>query len=87
VTKLGARGACARRGTEHVACPGFRVEAIDTTGAGDSFDAGFLYGYLSGLGLEASLRWGCACGALATTRVGGIEGQPTVGQVQELLVQ
>jgi len=85
VVKLGPDGAWARSGAHEVRCQGFDVDVADTTGAGDSFDAGFLYGFLNRMDLADSLRWGCACGALATTRVGGIEGQPTVNEVKALL--
>jgi sugar/nucleoside kinase (ribokinase family) len=53
---------------------------IDTTGAGDSFDAGFLYGYLNGWPLARSLRLACACGSLSTRAAGGTEGQPTLDE-------
>ena len=85
VIKLGEQGAVAFSGEQHEQCAGFSVESINTTGAGDSFDAGFLYGFLQEFPLEESLRWGCACGALSTTHVGGIEGQPTVAEVQAFL--
>lgn len=85
VVKLGARGAIARRGEEKAHCSAFEVQAINTTGAGDSFDAGFLYAYLHQRDLATCLRWGCACGALATTEIGGIAGQPTVTEVEALL--
>lgn len=83
--KLGAQGAVARHGSDEVSCSGFRVPAVDTTGAGDSFNAGFLYAYLHTYNLAICLRWGCACGALATTQVGGTTGQPTVSEVEALL--
>ncbi len=85
VIKLGAEGAVARRGSNEVSCSAFHVPTVDTTGAGDSFNAGFLYAYLHGYDLTTCLRWGCACGALATTQVGGTTGQPTATEVETLL--
>jgi len=52
----------------------------DTVGAGDSFDAGFLYGVLNGWSLEKSLQLGCVCGALSTRSSGGTDGQPAIEQ-------
>jgi sugar/nucleoside kinase (ribokinase family) len=78
--KLGAEGAIARRGEEIVRVAPLPVEVVDTTGAGDSFDAGFVYGYLAGWSLERTLRLGCACGSLATRLPGGTSGQPTLGE-------
>src|SRR5512141_1521469 len=46
--KLGARGAAARRGSQIVYADSISVKVVDTTGAGDSFDAGFVYAYLAG---------------------------------------
>jgi sugar/nucleoside kinase (ribokinase family) len=83
--KLGAQGAVARRAEEQVRSPGFLVGVVDTIGAGDSFDAGFVCALLQGRALATSLRWGCACGALATTAAGGVAGQPTADVVARLL--
>ncbi len=52
------------------------VNVVDTVGAGDSFDAGFIYGYLNGWELEKSLRLACVCGALSTQQAGGTNGHP-----------
>jgi sugar/nucleoside kinase (ribokinase family) len=76
--KMGAKGAIARRGEEVVEAAPPSVSVVDTTGAGDSFDAGFTYGFLAGWSLEQTLRLACACGALATQEVGGTNGQPTL---------
>jgi sugar/nucleoside kinase (ribokinase family) len=85
VVKRGERGALARRGAENWEQAAFPVEVVDTIGAGDSFNAGFLYGYLSGLPLAESLRLGCACGALATTKPGGTAGQPALEELKKFL--
>ncbi len=57
----------------------------DTTGAGDSFDAGFLLGHLSGWPLERALALGCACGALSTRAAGGVAAQPTLEEALHAL--
>ncbi len=76
VVKLGSRGAMAVRCGEIQFAPAYRVTAVDTTGAGDSFNAGFIYGYLSGRDLLDSLRCGNACGAMSVTKLGGNTGFP-----------
>jgi sugar/nucleoside kinase (ribokinase family) len=76
--KLGAAGGLARRGGELVQAPALPVLVADTTGAGDSFDAGFLYGHLRGWPLEHCLQLACACGSLSVRALGGTAGQPTL---------
>lgn len=83
--KLGAEGALGICAGEQVRVASIPVEVVDTVGAGDSFDAGFLYGYLHRWPLEQSLRLGCVCGALSTQRAGGTEGQPTLQEAQDFL--
>lgn len=73
VVKLGPRGAMAQRGKERFFRPGREVTTVDTVGAGDSFDAGFLHGYVRGADLQICLARGNAAGALSTTRPGGTE--------------
>lgn len=80
VVKLGAEGA--RCGDVHVAAP--RAEPVDATGAGDSFDAGFIAARLAGEDLAAALALGCACGALSTRAAGGTAGQPTLEEARSL---
>jgi sugar/nucleoside kinase (ribokinase family) len=78
--KLGPKGGLARRGDEIVRVSSISVDVVDTTGAGDSFDAGFIYGYLAGWGLEKSLRLACVCGSLSTRAAGGIMAQATLAE-------
>jgi sugar/nucleoside kinase (ribokinase family) len=70
IIKRGAEGAIAQHGTEIVQVPAIKVDVVDTTGAGDSFNAGFLYAYLAGLPLETCLRYGAITGGLSTTGPG-----------------
>ena len=83
--KLGSEGAVAQRGDERAACPALPVDTVDTTGAGDSFDAGFIFGLLGGYSLKEALRIGCVCGALSTRAAGGTEAQPTFEEVNARL--
>jgi len=84
--KLGADGALGVRKGARVRVASIPVKVMDTVGAGDSFDAGFLYGYLNQWSLEKSLRLACVCGALSTQQAGGTNGQPTLDQAQKFLV-
>ncbi len=71
--KLGAEGAmaCGPSGSVRGAAPA--VEAIDSVGAGDTFDAGFIHAYVRGADLAECLAQGNAAGAFSTTRPGGTE--------------
>jgi sugar/nucleoside kinase (ribokinase family) len=76
VIKAGAQGALAgadgQRGTQ----PAFAVTPIDTTGAGDTFDAAFVKAFVAGThDLDAALEYACAAGGLSCLQVGGI-GEP-----------
>ena len=85
VVKRGARGAIAIQNDELVSDSGFRVKPLDTTGAGDSFDAGFLSAFLSQQPVAECLRYGNACGALSAISIGGTAGQPNQAELQEFL--
>src|SRR5215213_7796849 len=76
VIKLGAKGAVAIKDGGVANAPGFKVDALDTTGAGDTFAAGFVSAHLEGLSLVECLRRGNACGALSTLKAGGTANQP-----------
>jgi sugar/nucleoside kinase (ribokinase family) len=66
---------------------GPEVEPVDTVGAGDSFDAGFLAGWLAAGDLAEGLALGCACGALSTGAVGGTAAQPARDEAESLAAQ
>ncbi len=61
------------------------VDAIDTTGAGDTFTAALTVALVEGKPPDAALRFACAAGALATTRMGAQPSLPSRAQVEELL--
>jgi len=73
VVKRGRKGAMAQRGAERFVSASQEVVPVDTVGAGDSFDAGFLHDYVRGADLPACLASGNLAGALSTTRPGGTE--------------
>ena len=73
VVKCGPEGAIARRGKDQFRAPCMPVEPVDTVGAGDSFNAGFLHKFILRANLEACLEYGNAVAALSTTRAGGTE--------------
>ncbi|MBN8638621.1 MAG: carbohydrate kinase family protein, partial [Anaerolineae bacterium] len=87
IVKRGAQGATAysRDGTA-LSVPALSVEVIDTTGAGDAFNAGFLYAHrVEGVAVVEAMQFAAACGAQAVTQVGGATGAPTADQVRALL--
>ncbi len=75
--KRGADGAIAARGAERRRAAAPRMSPVDTTGAGDSFDAGFIAALGRGLPLEDALAMAVACGSLSTRGVGGTTSQAT----------
>jgi sugar/nucleoside kinase (ribokinase family) len=85
VIKLGSRGAVAMRGDEVASADGYKIEAVDTTGAGDSFASGFIHGFLQGEELINCLKIGNACGALSTLKAGGTANQPTIKELNGFL--
>jgi sugar/nucleoside kinase (ribokinase family) len=76
--KRGADGASAQTGETVVSVASIPVNVVDTVGAGDSFDAGFIYGYLNAWPLEKTLRLAAVCGALSTQAAGGTAAQATL---------
>jgi sugar/nucleoside kinase (ribokinase family) len=83
--KLGAQGAVALAGGQRAEQAALPMQVVDTVGAGDSFDAGFLYGYLQGWQLAKSLRLGAVCGSLSTRAAGGTTAQATLAEAQAYL--
>lgn len=89
VVKRGAAGALVAQGGEVVAeapAPHLRAPVVDAVGAGDSFDAGFLWGWLAGKPLDDCLRRAQACAAATLAAAGGTASQPRASDpsLQEL---
>jgi sugar/nucleoside kinase (ribokinase family) len=63
------------------------VKPVDTTGAGDSFNSGFLYQWLTGGNLHNCMRYGAACGAIATTKMGGATASPSLSELDAFFAE
>lgn len=85
IIKLGSQGCICQQGRQKYQSQSIPVEVVDTTGAGDNFNAGFLFGQVRGYSLEDSLRIGNICGGLSTQGYGGSTTSPTFAQVEQYL--
>jgi sugar/nucleoside kinase (ribokinase family) len=85
VAKLGRSGAMALDNGNVVRVPAFPVQPVDTTGAGDSFNAGFLHAWTARQPLAGALRFGAACGALSTRGLGGTATQATREEAETMI--
>ena len=85
IIKLGSKGCYFRNADTVLRLPACSIEAVDATGAGDSFVAGFASERLRGASDEEALKFGNACGAVCTTAVGATTALKGRSQVLELL--
>lgn len=82
---LGERGCRGVYGNEYFELPAFRVDAVDTTGAGDVFHGAFNYAYLQGWDVPRCARFASAVSAIKCTRPGGRAGIPTADVAERFL--
>lgn len=83
VIKLGDKGAIAMQGQTLVKKPAYPVEAVDSTGCGDAFNAAFLFRWLQTSNLEEALQWGNAAGAAVVRKLGAK--MPTKAEVLQII--
>ncbi|MBI5663674.1 MAG: sugar kinase [Nitrospirae bacterium] len=82
---LGDRGSVTIAGSEIFHTPAFRVDAVDTTGAGDVFHGGYIFGLLQKWDIKGVARFASAFAALKCRRPGGRAGIPTLRETEEFL--
>ncbi|NLO83121.1 MAG: carbohydrate kinase family protein [Clostridiales bacterium] len=85
VFTFGERGCLGVYGDKYFKIPAFKVEVMDTTGAGDVYHGAFIYGLLQGWDVEYTARFSSAVSAIKCTRVGGRAGIPDVPTVEKFL--
>jgi ribokinase len=84
VTK-GSKGVMIFKNGEKIEIPSIQVEAVDTTGAGDSFNGALAYAFCEGLEIEEACRFANVVGAISVTKLGAQTGMPTKKEVEEFL--
>ncbi len=82
---LGSRGSVTYADDKVIIIPAFPVETVDTTGAGDVFHGGYIYGLLRKWSLQATVRFASAVAAMKCRKVGGRAGIPRPAEVQQFL--
>ena len=85
IVTLGSEGALIRTPAEELLIPARTVTPVDTTAAGDSFNAGFSIGIARGYAIEDAIKLGNAVGALSTTKSGAQAAMPTQAEVDAFL--
>ena len=85
VAKLGAHGAMVVESDSAYRVAGYKVKAVDTTAAGDCFNAAFAVALCRGEGDLEAVRFACAAAAVAVTRPGAQQGMPSLLEVQAFL--
>ncbi|RHW42591.1 ribokinase [Neobacillus notoginsengisoli] len=84
IVTQGEKGVSIFSGTQ-IDIPGYKVKAIDTTGAGDTFNGALAYSLSEGMGLSEACRFANAAAALSVTKLGAQGGMPTKFEVNEFL--
>lgn len=87
VITLGGRGVFVSSEGQHRLLPAFRVNAIDTTGAGDAFNGGLVAGLAEGMDIWQAARFASAVAGLSVTRLGTSQAMPTREEVEALLAE
>jgi len=87
VVKLGSRGAAMLANGRRYTVSSPPVEVVDTTGAGDAFDAGFIDALLDRSNPEDCLRRACICGALSTRAAGALSALPFREELENIYEQ
>ena len=85
ISKQGRRGAAIIRRNEYAHANGFKVNAVDTTAAGDSFNAGFAFALAQGKTLEECVKFANGVGAISTTALGAQEAMPSYEEVRKFM--
>lgn len=85
VLTLGARGALVTTSEEMITIEGLRVQVVDTTAAGDAFNGALAVALARGEALPRAVRYACAAGALAVTKMGAQPSLPTMAEMEALL--
>lgn len=85
VIKLGSEGCYVYHKGRGCTVPAFRVDAVDTAGAGDNFVAGFLSAYLDGLLIRDCARFACAAAAISVQYLGATSPNTTLDNIQKLM--
>lgn len=82
---LGEKGSITFKDDGFFHTPAFKVKAVDTTGAGDVFHGGYIYGLLQGWDIRETVRFASACAALKCRKMGGRRGIPTLEEAISLM--
>ena len=85
ILTLGSRGAYVFESGSGELVPGFEVQAVDTTAAGDVFNGTLAVGLAEGMPLAQAVRFANAAGALSVTKLGAQPSAPTRSEIEEFL--
>lgn len=79
---MGSKGVYFNDGNKSILVPSFKVEAIDTTGAGDTFVAGFAVAISNNMTIEESIKFGCLTASMSVTKMGAQGGMPNLSELK-----
>ena len=85
IVTLGGDGAAYHDGTDLVKVPGFKTKAVDTTGAGDTFNGAFAHAITAGQSMQEAVRFANIAASLSVEKFGAQGGMPQIDQVTERL--